>query len=392
MPSTAIAIVCALAAQAAPAPAAPTGPGPGAADQPCAALPQLPLRRTDPRVWEVKFEASVWAPGSRTGSTAPIKLRDAAVVFPLLQDGAWSRTDPAQALPELWLEARKVGAPSVQVLSGLPRCMSAVRLGIGAVSGQSVRWSVSWRSQCWASQVDEATAAAATWPTEWPAAAREWLNPEPGIESGTPEMAAFVERVSEGKLRSVTPWIAAKELVRATLNHFNAVDNDGIQVENGFPRGIVFGGATAAMTRRTGTSHDVAAACTAVLRTAGIPARLVLGVTEVQMSSGKSKARLVTWCELWLPGAGWAPYSPLELRGSARGGLQLQRPWPAFGTWDELNRHIPLCLGVTVPAPGTNRPAYPAGYAWTARGSMDTWQSTEAVTVQILSRGRGSAP
>ena len=88
MPSTAIAIaiVCALAAQAAPAPTVPTGPG--AADQPCASLPQLPLRRTDPRVWEVKFEASVWAPGSRTGFTAPIKLRDAAVVFPLLQDGA----------------------------------------------------------------------------------------------------------------------------------------------------------------------------------------------------------------------------------------------------------------------------------------------------------------
>lgn len=389
MPFAALAAVCALSAQApAPAPTSDTGAG----ASPCAAVPQPPLRRTDARVWEVKFEASVWAPGSRTGSTAPIQLRDAAVVFPVLADGPWSQADPAQAVPELWLDARKVAAPDAPVLRGLPRCMSARRLGIGAVNGQSVRWSVSWRSQCWASQVDEPAAAAATWPTEWPEAAREWLAAEPGIESGTPEMTAFVERVSNGKLRSVTPWIAAKELVRATINHFTSVDNDGIQVENGFPRGIVFGGATAAMTRRTGSSHDVAAACTAVLRTAGIPARLVLGVTEVRMSSGKTKARLVTWGELWLPGAGWAPYSPRELRGSARGGLQTQRPWPAFGTWDELNQHIPLCLGVTVPAPGTNRPAFPAGYAWTARGSMDTWQSTEAVTVQILSRGRGVTP
>ena len=354
--------------------------------------PAPPLRRVDGRAWDVKVEASVWSPGMRQGSQAPIALRDAAVWFPLVLDSAWSQADAGSVAPELWLDARRTAFASVELKRDLPRSSSAVRLGVGKISGQSMKWSVSWRARCWASQVDEAAAAAATWPVEWPEEATPWLAPEPGIESDSPDMAAFVARVSEGKLRTVTPWIAAKELVRATVNHFNAVDNDGIRVENGFPRGIVFDGAQAAMSRRTGSCHDVAAACTAVLRAAGIPARMVLGVSEVETSSGASKARFVSWCELYLPGAGWAPYSPLRLRSSARGGLQLQRPWPAFGTWDELNGFIPLCLGVGVAAPGASLPRYPAGYAWTGSGRVETWQATEAVTVQILSRGRVQAP
>jgi len=367
-------------------------PAAGSTTDGCGARPKPPLERLEPRIWDVRLEASLWAPASTQGSTSPLRLRDATVWFPVLEEGPWSAVDRRSVAPELWLDARRVPAPDASLSAGLPRCMSALRLRVGAMSGQSVRWSVAWRAQCWSSRVDEAAAAAATWPAEWPPETAPWLAPEPGIESGTEEMRAFVERVSEGKLRSVTPWIAAKELVRATVNHFNAVDNDGIQVENGFPRGITFSGAHAAMTRRTGSAHDLAAACTAVLRTAGIPSRLVLGVAEVPMSSGASKARLVTWCEMWLPGAGWAPFSPLRLRGGARGGLQLQRPWPSFGSWDGLNQFIPLCLGVTVPAPGASPAPYPAGYAWTASGTVEPWQATEAVTVQILSRGRGRGP
>ena len=354
--------------------------------------PSPPLRRLDGRVWEVKFEASAWSPGMRPGSQAPIALKNAALWFPLVPESAWSRADAGTVAPELWVDARRAAIGAVEVRRDLPRGTSAVRLGIGSVSGQSVKWSVTWRAQCWASQVDEAAAASATWPAEWPEDARPWLAPEPGIESDAPDVAAFVARASEGKLRAVTPWIAAKELARATVNHFNAVDTDGIRIESGFPRGIVFDGAQAAMSRRTGTCHDVAAACTAVLRAAGIPARMVLGVSEVQTSSGASKARFVSWCEFFLPGAGWAPFSPLRLRASARGGLQLQRPWPSFGTWDELNGFIPLCFGVGVAAPGASLPRYPAGYAWTGGGRVETWQATEAVTVQILSRGRAPTP
>ena len=85
-----------------------------------------------------------------------------------------------------------------------------------------------------------------------------------------------MDKASGGNLRTVTPWVAAKELVRATVQAFTAVDADGTRVENGFPRGIVFNGAWNAMNAGTGSCHDVAAACVAVLRANSEEARKII--------------------------------------------------------------------------------------------------------------------
>ncbi len=322
----------------------------------------------------------------------PMQLQATTVWLPLVMQSTFSMYDPSSVKCEQWLEGRKDphAQERVQYKQGLAFGLSAVGIPFGEVAGQSLKWVVTWRAQCWSSKIDEAAAARITWPAEWPAEVQEALQPQPGIESDAPEFKAFVDKVSQGKLRSVTPWIATKELVRATINAFRAVDNDGLRVESGFTRGLVLSGALASMRTGSGSIHDVCAACVATLRAAGIPSRVVIGLADLPTSSGNAtRARLVTWCEFYLPTAGWVPFSPSDLRGALRGGLSLDRPWPEFGTWDELNERIPVSYTWIAPVPGSTSMPYPAVWSWTTHGGvMNTQIISDMVGVQIIGRGR----
>jgi hypothetical protein len=392
---TSAAIAALLMAPPAPAPVVPPVVAPPAGTPAFSTIsgrpPEPPLKRVDPRIWEARFDASLWAPSLRKGDTVTIQLSNIMVWLPVVLQSTWSQVDPTSIKTEIWVQGarHRAAAERTSFRQGLAQGMAAVGISIPDTQGQSLKWNVTWIEQCWASVVDEPAAARITWPAEWPAEVQESLKPQPGIESGHEDFKKFVDKVTGGKLRSVTPWIAAKELVRATMQVYTAVDADGMRIENGFPRGLIVNGAWASMNTGTGTSHDVAAACVAVLRTAGIPARLVLGMTEVQGSSGgAARTRLVTWCEFYLPGAGWVPFSPNDMRGGIRGGLSVERPWPTFGTWDELNEFLPICYGFAAPIPGAKSMPYPAGYVWTARGMIDMSTASDTVTLQILGRGR----
>lgn len=355
--------------------------------------PEPPARRVEPRIWEISFESNIASPITPDRTTPALTVPQVNFWMPLVLQSTYSVIDPSSVRTEVSIDGRLKPLPpeAIQFRQGLSQGMSAVGFGLRNVSAQGLKWLVRWRVQCWSSVVDEAAAAAATWPTEWPEDARGSLQAEPGIEAGHPDMKAFVDRVSKGNLRSVTPWIAAKELVRATITSYRGVDATGTRIENGFTRGVVFNGALSSLRAGTGSSHDLVAACVAVLRTADIPARIVLGAAEVLNSSGTSTpTRLVSWGELWLPGAGWVPFDPNELRSSIRGGLSLERPWKRFGTWDGLNECIPLCYGWSLAMPGFHSLPYPAGFVWSlAPGQVDLTMMKDRVIMQILSRGRG---
>ncbi|MFM8872526.1 MAG: transglutaminase-like domain-containing protein [Phycisphaerales bacterium] len=375
-----------------PTPAPPTS-GPATFSTISGRPPELPARRVEPRIWEIAFEADIWAPQTPGAKGAPLNFGGVVAWMPLVLQSTYSAMDAQSIRAETWVDGKRVAVPvaSLQMRQGLSQGMSAVGIQMPPAGVQGIKWKVSWKVQCGSPVVDERAAAAITWPAEWPAEAQESLQAAPGFEVGHPDMKAFVDRATGGKLRSVTPWIAAKELVRATCTTFRGLDEDGVRVENGFPRGLVFNGAHAAMSARTGSGPDLVASCVTVLRTAGIPARAVLGAAEVMNSSGtNSRARLTCWAELWLPGAGWVPFSPVDLMGSIRGGLNVERPWKNFGTWDGLNESIPLCYGWALPMQGCHSLPYPAGYVLNARiAPDDIAQMRDRVTIQILGRGRG---
>ena len=385
------ALVCTPPVGAPPAPAAPSAQAPAAFSTISGRPPEPPLKRVEPRIWEAQLNASVYAPVMRDGQVQTMALSRIMVWMPVVLQSTWSQVSPDSIRTEIWVQGEKAPDAKLRTTTrqGLAQGMMAVGIAIPDANGQSIKWTAAWTEQCWSSVVDERAAAAITWPAEWPTEAQESLKPSPGIESGHEDFRKFVDRASGGNLRTVTPWIAAKELVRATIQAFSAVDADGTRIENGFPRGIVFNGAWNAMNAGTGSCHDVAAACVAVLRAAGIPARVVLGMAEQSNSAGTSqRTRFISWCEFYLPTAGWVPFSPNDLRGSIRGGITVDRPWKNFGTWDDLNRCLPICYGFASPVPGAVTMPYPAGYAWTANGVIDLSRSSDVVTLQITSRGR----
>jgi len=376
------------------APGAPTPPaqdnqglGPTISGRP----PEGPLRRYEPRIWEAKFEANVYFAPRTRGETSPLQLRSVTAWFPMIAQNTWAQTDPSSVRAELFVQGQPVRNMNQRMVwqHQMPHGTAAVGIGVGDVVGQSLRWNISWRVKVWNTALDEAAASAIAWPQEWPAEVRDALLPQPGVESDSPDFAQFVQTVSQGKLRQVTPYVAAKELVRAVLLNFRSVDRTGLYQENGFTRGLIVQGAQSAMQARAGSIHDVAAACTATLRAAGIPARFVVGMTDQPTStSNATKTRLLSWVEFYLPNVGWIPFDPNSLLSRGNSLPAVNRPWPDFGNWDTLNQRVPLSYTWSCPAPNSSSLPYPAVWSWAGFGYVVPDTGQDAIGLQLVSRGR----
>lgn len=340
----------------------------------------------------MKLEANIYLAPVTKYDTTPLQLKAVTVWVPIIVQSTWSQTDPNSVKSELFVQGQPVRNVSDRLTwrHQLPYGMAAVGLNVGDVSGQSLRWNMSWREQVWNTELNDAAAARIPWPQEWPAEVQSALLPQGLVESNAPEFQQFVQKVSGGQLRSVTPFVAAKQLIKATIASFNTLDNTGLRMENGFTRGLVVNGAYNAMKTGNGTIHDMVAACVAVLRAAGIPARPVIGVSDVITSTSNStKTRLITWAEFYLPGTGWIPFDPLKLRGSGNGLPSPDKPWPNFGSWDDLNERVPLSYTWAAPVPGSSSLPYPAVWSWSASGFIaGNGITQDMIGVQMVNRGR----
>src|SRR5207344_977933 len=90
---------------------------------------------------------------------------------------------------------------------------------------------------------DEKAAAAIAWPREWPEEVRDGLKPQMFIESDDPIFAAAVERVSQGQLRAVPPYLAAKDLVRYCIDELRQSGSGTNLGEHGELQGMAVVGA-----------------------------------------------------------------------------------------------------------------------------------------------------
>ena len=231
--------------------------------------------------------------------------------------------------------------------------------------------------------LDESAMARITWPREWPQEVADGLKPQKYIESDDPIFKKIVEDVSGGKLRFVPPYVAAKELVRASINAIQ-MSGDGVRMaEQGIIRGLEIEGARKTVAEGRGGPHDLLCVCIAVLRAAGIPARPVIGAEE----NAANRNVFVTWGEFYLPGAGWIPFDPDEMRGKNIRTLDVRQPWPEFGTMKRLNRRIPLAYYFEPPNVPVS-PPYPGVWGWDPK-PMPIPPLLEQIHFSIVSRGPG---
>jgi hypothetical protein len=361
-----------------------------APDPPSGRPPVGPLKRLDPKIYDLNFQVAVATAiqqiatdKGKYATKENYNLEDAPIVLPLIFQGTFSRIDPTTVTGQLWLDAKQQN-PHVEIKEGLPFNTALAIITIDRFFGQSFRWQVGYKMQSWSAQIDDAAAAKVPWPQEWPKEVADGLKPQTYIESDDPIFAETVERVSNGKLRLVPPYLAAKDLIRYAIDNMQT-SGDGIDLGAfGQMRGIEVLGAKKAASDGIGTPHDLVCICVAMLRAAGIPARPVIGAQENEKTG---KKEFVTWAEFYLPDCGWIPFDPFVMRGKGIRTLDVRKPWPELGTMKDLNRRIPLSYHF-IPAATVETPQNPSVWGWDPRpGGSST--SEQSITIGIVSRGKG---
>lgn len=346
--------------------------------------PTGPLERIKPRAYDITFEVAI---DSKTLLDPQIggkwSLKDAPIVMPIAFQSTFSRVNPDSLWAKLWYGTTEdlTLNQRTRLDPGMPFNTHLAVIPIPSFTGQSLRWQIGYRAQVWSSKIDDAAAARITWPREWPAEVQDGLAPQTFIESDDPLFAETVERVSEGKLRLVPPYLAAKDLIRHCINNIQ-VTGDGIAFrELRLMEGLELDGALAAARTGRGSPHDLVCVCVAMLRAANIPARPVIGMWK----KAEGKTRFRSWAEFYLPGAGWIPFDPDELRGKGIRSKDVHMHWEEFGTMDDLNRFIPLSFHF-IPAASVQSPDYPALWGWDPRPA-GTPNVQQTIILQMNSRG-----
>jgi hypothetical protein len=305
--------------------------------------------------------------------------------MPLIFRGTYSKVWQESLHAELWLGKSQDFqlVDRFRIDDGLPHHTHLAVLPIESFRGKVVRWNISFRSQTYSSRIDDAAAAEIPWPREWPAEVADGLKPQMYIESDDPIFRETVDRVSEGNLRFVPPYLAAKDLVRYCTNELQ-VSGDGLAYGRlRTLHGLEIDGALAAATSGRAGPHDLVCVCVAMLRAAGIPARPVIGWGE----NDKGRNILVSWAEFYLPDAGWIPFDPDAMRLKAIQHRDVRDPWPEFGTMKDLNRRVPLAYHF-MPPRAVVSPMYPALWGWDPRPNGSP-NAEQRITIGSVSRGRG---
>jgi hypothetical protein len=249
--------------------------------------------------------------------------------------------------------------------------------------GQSVRWKIGYRTQVWSSKIDDVKAAQIAWPKEWPKEALDGLQPQMYIQSDDPIFKQTVDNITKGRLRMVAPYLAVKDIVRFCLNEIQVTGSANFRDEHNVLRGMNVTGASKTMANKLGSPHDLVCVCVAMLRAAGIPSRAVIGAYEDEKNFGE----FATWAEFYLPECGWIPFDPYVMRGKGYRTLDIRKPWPEFGTMEDLNRRVPLSFHF-LPTATIESPRDPAAWGWDPRPGRD-YGSNQQIYIDITNRGRG---
>lgn len=329
--------------------------------RPAPPTPRLPdpiVVRFDPRLNDVTCRVTLTGWSGNLAAPAGLLLPPCELGLSLIADGPSSLIDLRSLAARVWLDSTELpeaGARGRLIAGGGEGSRVAV-VSLPEFTGQSIRWETSFRAETFNIRVDEARAAQITWPRHWPPELHRFLEAEPFIESADPRFREFVERVSQGRLREVPPFVAAKELVRAAALFPTSTVGSGVVRQGlGAINGIDVNGAVSLLASGVGTPADGVCLAVAVLRAAGIPARPVLGVTRYDDQSRRFQSRggvgPWVWGEFWLPQAGWIPFDPVVMRRQALPQAGIQTAWKGFASFRDLNALVPLAWSFVPPAP-----------------------------------------
>lgn len=345
-----------------------------------------PLERLKPQVYDLTYEVDLNTLVYRDAlNWQNFDLEDTPIIMPLIFQGTYSRIKEDSIRPQIWFDSRPdLSLPQrFRIDEGHPHHTHVANLPIVRFTGSALRWRIDYKVKCFSSRINEVEAAKIPWPREWPKEVADGLQSQMFIESDDPIFAQTVKRWTNGKLRMVPPYLAAKDLVRYCVNELQ-VAGDGIRRgQHGVVHGLKVTGAKKSALLERGGPNDLVCVCVAILRAANIPARPVIGVYE----NDRNEEEFIVWAEFYLPHAGWVPFDPNEMRGNGIRQRDVRQPWPGFGTMKDLNERIPLSYHF-IPAEMVESPQNPAVWGWDPR-PRGAPPAEQRIRMTIVSRGRG---
>ena len=321
-------------------------------------MPQNALQRIDPKLWGLEFSVVI--------NTLNVENNTRPFRMPLIVDGPWS-----QLADENTLHADSIsGNTIVQTKSGKdaikgkgPFGEKMIHLEVPLEPARFSTMRLQAEVAVWGAAIDENLAQQAVWPANWPDKTKSSLQPQAMIESDEPIFKETIDTIFDGNVQSFSPWIAAKKIVAFTCENVQVSGGRSIYGRTG-TRGLNMQGALLTAQMGKGSRTDLVCTCVAMLRAAGIPARPVVGLSE-EVDNGKE---LTAWAEFFLPGSGWVPFSPWQMKNAGMRSWKLDRSWRFFGNWKDLNESIPVSWSFA-PGDGT-----------TVHDTWGIWGWTRAVT------------
>lgn len=364
--------------------------------QPPGAQAERYLRLSNPHDWTLQIRLVVKAYQDLRENRLEFETFEfpaLSVVFPVLDRSAAHKVHREGVRGVLQIDDRPVD-DSMTLLTSLPGDVpyhSGTRLGrwetVNA-RGREVELDLTIPMTCYRTTFDETAAREVAWPTgPWPPEARSTFEPQMFVDldfEGRPyDMAPvrdLVRRWTKGNARSVPPVVAAKWLTGMVQEHFQPREQGLAWSRVGQLEGVDLMGAAEAARRGRGSEFDMVVLLTAVLREAGIPARVVIGFDRSEerdrdqfLARARGRSRLHAWVEFALFDEPtntlvWVPVDVLRLRRTSSRMRPLDQDWPYFGTHRELDAMMPFAFGFHPP---TSVIAYgtPGFWGWSISGA-----------------------
>jgi len=362
--------------------------------QPAPAPPQeqypdgVILKREMPKDWilRLNFRITPSYPFDDPREQLTYDLKNSPVFVPIIPESGFSKNDLDFLKAWLSLDDRKLDKP-FELLPPGPLSARLVKFNIPEYKGRDINMHVEQTIATWNAILDEKTALSIPWPEKWPAEALSALQPQFYIDFKNPAIAPLVARALGPDPKALSPYASAKTIAKFVVDNFKRNGTDSHNNRHGLFDGFNVQGADKVALTMTGSRHDAVTLFVALCRSAGIPARPIIGLDSREKQDGGEKdknARFVPWAEVFVPKAGWVVFDfrPLwDGPGVMKDGM---RPWPGVGTNNDLNEMLPVSflykpqLGVL----GASADAPPMFWGWQPAPSQTN--SDQHMTFEFL--------
>ncbi len=335
---------------------------------PSATLGERVFQRTLARRWLVDFEVRVQPlrlseqGGLSVPARTPLKFDAATVIWPVAVQTSSSTTHRADITAELLFNDRSY-TTEVQFQPGYQSGLTLMRMEASDFEGREMILRVKIPIDASNTIADENLARTIPWPSNWPPDALSTFKPMQFVdfvqnETEKPEAdqlyAAIVARALGGRNpRDLSPWDVAKLVTGAAVESVQPTGQPQNLNRSGSLEGFNLLGGVQALQNRRGTEHDLACVVVGALRSAGIPARLVVGL-DLTDSKGalnpgfrSGRPKLKSWLEFCLVDPDnqreiWFPVDAAAIRRASSRAMDIRRTWKFFGSHEDLEYVVPI--------------------------------------------------